>query len=219
MGFDVEILPRKPDKIYSNVTCDGCGKATKNISSDEYLQPDDALILRLEGGYGMAIDPCCDNTLTDSKYTKIFCKLCLKKLCEQWPTFLKTIQEGCSSSMAHHCSKVRSFIWEPISCCATYCNGCGRSGSYIVGLEIEGDIYSRRVVNCLTGCGLVAPGIWSWEIDNYVWSVQKWNPKTKKTEILETFSSKEEAYLNELSINSGAKNNEIHVEKMAIIKK
>lgn len=215
MTFKVETLPRQPKQKYYDVTCDGCNVEVKKVFSDEYLQPDDCLILRLEGGYGMAIDPDGDGS-SDPLYTKIFCKDCLMRLCEQWPTFQKTIENGCSSSIGHHCSKERKFVWKP-SCCHMYCKGCGRDGSYMVGLENPDDIYSRRIVNCLTGCGDVAVGVWNWEIDNYFWVVQKWEPEIKRNVTLGKFSSEEAAELALKRLVNNLEQDEFSLERIAII--
>lgn len=125
MSFEVEILPRHPEKIYRNVTCDGCGFALKNmgpIRDDpnewEHLMPDDALILRLDGGYGMAIDPY-GNTSQD-ELTKLLCGDCTRKLCEQWPAIAKTVQAHCSSTLGHYCSKERKFVWKKLSNCCSF---------------------------------------------------------------------------------------------------
>lgn len=56
MGFDVEYLGRQPEKLYSNFTCDGCGCKLDLVGpgqesgSTEYIQPDDTLQMKLEGG-------------------------------------------------------------------------------------------------------------------------------------------------------------------------
>lgn len=231
MTFEIQTKSTsKVENVYHNMRCDGCDSLLKNShrhaldGSDEYvcngaLQPDDALILKLEGGYGCAIDPCCD-TSKNQLFIKMFCKTCLKKLCEQWPTFQKTVETECSSSIGHNCSKLRKFVWEQ-PCCYGYCEGCGRKESYTIGLEIDNDIFSRRIIKCFD-CGLTAPGIWNWEITNYFWTVQKWNDKLKKNEILQKFNSEVEAksFLKDwFQKNLEVEEDEVRVEKLACVEK
>jgi len=172
MSFEVEIVQSPSNKFY-NVTCDGCGIALKSATRPhgvtqtedgevwDCLQPEDTLIVNLQGGYGCAIDPMGD--LLPSEETLLFCLECTRKLGQQWPAIGKTIQKACSASVGHHCSKVKEFVWETlVGCCGNFCSSCGEDGSYSIGYEVENDRYSRRIVQC--DCGFVGPSKWGWEM-------------------------------------------------------
>lgn len=166
MTYDVERLPWQPEKLYRNVKCDGCGAAlapvTPPLGDGAWLslQPDDALEVRLVGGYGMAIDPI-DESVDD--LTLLFCQACLPRLCEQWPAFGRILMEGCSSTLGHHCSKERAFVWRDYSgCCSPVCRVQGCAVTSLSGeREVPGDRYSRPMGKCENGhkqaCG------WAWE--------------------------------------------------------
>lgn len=165
MPFDVEHLPKQPERLYRNVTCDGCGAALKPVYTDRddgawsCLQPDDALEIHLVGGYGMAVDPFDADR---HELINLFCAACVQRLCAQWPSIAKIVQAHCSASLGHHCTKERAFVWRTYAaCCGSLCAKCGAYGSWQLGLETEGDIYSRRIVKC--ACGHVGPGKWEWE--------------------------------------------------------
>lgn len=169
MSFDVERPKKQPAALYRNVKCDGCGEPLRNVGpsvegSDAWpcLQPDDALILELVGGYGMAIDPFGD--ATDSDLAKIICGKCLPKLCEQWPCFMETIQKHCSSSLGHHCSKERKFVWRTYSdCCNSVCEKCGQHiGSFTGKRQDSTDEYSRPIGICYR-CNHEGPCPRAWE--------------------------------------------------------
>jgi hypothetical protein len=226
MSFDVETLPRQPKKLYRNVKCDGCDIDLKWVGHpsddpkvwEDYLQADDTLILNLEGGYSMAIDPCGDATEQELKI--LFCGKCTKKLCEQWPAIAKTVMKHCSSSLGHHCSKERKFVWRTCSdCCNTYCKECGRSGCSQIGIEYDNDIYySRRIIDCSQGCGYQGSGIWEWEVSSFVWHAQYWDEVKKKCiRIGNLFSTEEEAENCRTKFmldNPSFKDDEVYVDRM-----
>lgn len=199
MGFTAKIEEViKTEKLYYDVRCDGCNSLLRKICPRhdgegegwECLQADDALILNLEGGYGMVIDPV---DASEDELKTIFCGECTRKLCNQWPAISKIVERNCSSSLGHKCSKERKFVWKSLTdCCYIYCSNCGRSGSPY-GLEDPEDIYSRRIVNCLTGCKNIRPGIWHWEVENFVWRITQWSATDEVTLIVGEYSSKEEA--------------------------
>jgi hypothetical protein len=104
MSYDVVVVDQ-PQKLYRNVRCDGCSAVLKHVEPSlvrddgtwECLQPDDALVVCLNGGYGMAIDPCVGST--ESELTQLFCGTCVKKLCTQWPSIARVVEKFCSSSL------------------------------------------------------------------------------------------------------------------------
>lgn len=180
MSFDVEVV-RQPEKLYRNVKCSGCEVALTPVSGGiredgawEHLQPDDTLVLKLDGGYGMAIDPMGE--ASESDLTILLCRNCTPKMCEQWPAIAKVVQEHVSSSLGHHCSKEKKFVWRPYSdCCYIYCSNCGVSAmNERVWVEIpdelnpgytkyvEHDRYHRWDVKCKK-CGVEGPSVWGWE--------------------------------------------------------
>ncbi len=165
MSFRTEPLPGVNTFRFVDMTCDGCNIALPTVceDTDTQLQPDDALViyvLRLVGGYGMAIDPGAEETRS---LIKIFCKTCVQKLCEQWPTIAEVVQQNACSNIGHYCSKERRFVWRPLSgCCTTYCGSCGRFGSLHKGLANPCDIYARWIVDCK--CGWLGPARWQWEL-------------------------------------------------------
>ena len=165
MGFDVEVMPRQPAKLYRNMTCDDCGCVLKPVYSGrddgtaECLQPDDGLEIHLMGGYGMAIDPIHDATEQD--LTILFCAKCTIKLAQLYPRIAECLKKH--GGLGHHCSKEKQYVWRTYSeCCDSYCNSCGKFGSSSMGMEVEDDLYSRSIISCLD-CGHEGPGLWAWE--------------------------------------------------------
>lgn len=195
MGFEKIVVPKKV--MYRNVTCDGCGEALKQVdgvdSEDwDFLQPDDALILYLDGGYGMFIDSI---HASEEELTKILCCECAKKFWELFPKIGESLKKHLSASVGHKCSKYRKFVWRTISeCCVSYCSKCGRDGTMIVGREIDGDFYSHEIVNCITGCKYIGPGIWGWEVNKFVWNVCEWNDDKEIEVVIKRFDTMDEAH-------------------------
>lgn len=219
MGFEVETLPKHPEKIYRNLICDGCGSKLKNIqpvfdNTDGWscLQPDDALILNLEGGYGMAIDPC---HALEQELTKLFCGLCVQKLSQQWPCIAETIQNHCSTSLGHFCAKERQFVWRTLShCCYVYCSRCGEFAGTRLNLSDSSDRYSRIIINC-SECGSSLPGLWSWEIKSYRWYLDYYQDGLDQRS--GPFSSEEEAKIAERDMIKKVGVSYLGIEQVAII--
>lgn len=84
MTFSKEVINHEPTKRYWAMACDFCGRelptvyASNDDGSSRCLQPEDALILRLEGGYGQSIDPCGHGTEED--LTMLICDPCIAKV-------------------------------------------------------------------------------------------------------------------------------------------
>lgn len=82
MSFDRE-KTNVPEYYYRNVKCDWCKSELKMVCESKepyrYLQPEDALILQLQSGYGLAVDFVSNQPNT----TLICCKVCLPKLCQE----------------------------------------------------------------------------------------------------------------------------------------
>ncbi len=72
-----------PEYYYRNVRCDWCKSELKMVaeSKEPYrcLQPEDALIIQLQGAFGMMIDFISNSPNT----TLICCKACVPKLCAE----------------------------------------------------------------------------------------------------------------------------------------
>jgi hypothetical protein len=78
MAFDKELTAST--RKYSNLRCDICDKKLINDSDsdNQCLQPKHSLILRLEGGYGMAFDQVGDEEEND--LVLLFCQGCVKSI-------------------------------------------------------------------------------------------------------------------------------------------
>lgn len=171
----VEVQTTVHKNVYKDVRCDGCNcelcYAAMPCEEDEGfwpgLQPEGALQIKLSGGYGMAIDSFGED-LTPDDLVKLFCSKCLEKLCAQWPCFASVVEAHCSSSIAHHCSKERKFVWRAVSeCCSVYCAKCSQLATSFTGeRQDDSDAYSRHVVAC--ECGHEGPGTWGWEVNGEV---------------------------------------------------
>jgi len=73
-------------------TCDACGKTLEKVFEDtppEVLQYDNALHIRIEGGYGEFIDAIDPNR---DAYYSIICHECAHDLCEKVPWIGRWIQ-------------------------------------------------------------------------------------------------------------------------------
>ncbi len=169
MPFDMDPQPQNPKFYYRN--CDGCDAPLKYVGPEAKdgawtsLQADDALMIQLSGGYGMAIDPCME---PEPALTQLFCAKCCERLCAQWPSIARVIERHCSSSMAHHCTKTKSFVWTPSTHCDEYCSACGRWGANnrVWDYETSKPIgcatwYDRPTIAC--ECGVTALAVWDWE--------------------------------------------------------
>lgn len=95
MSFKVERV-KVPSYLYRDVKCDQCNIELKSVSGFcepdgawHYLQPEDALMIHLSGGYGMFIDPM---TASESDLTIILCKECASTLCQTVPIFDEKIK-------------------------------------------------------------------------------------------------------------------------------
>lgn len=224
MAFTTKIQEVKvAEKRYYDVTCDGCNIPLEQIGPEEEeggwrcLQADDALILNLEGGYAMAIDPI-DASKDD--LTTIFCGECTRKLCEQWPAISKIVRKNCSFSLGHECSKERKFVWKSLTdCCYSYCVKCGRSGTLYMGLENPEDRYSHPIIDCLTGCKNIGPAIWSWEVKTFVWRIYSWSEEDKVSKCIAEYYDKEvaEKSLPRIATPEQIEEHIVWVEKAAIL--
>ncbi len=176
MPFECTPAPRVYAS-YRNVRCDGCNVELRPVTptnedgSWSSLQPDDALEIKLIGGYGMAIDPC----RTFEGETQVFCKDCVRKLCEQWPSIAKVVMEHCSSSLGHDCQLTKKFEWTPCNHCDIYCRVChawamnDRAWCEITGKGL-GDAEGRPFVD---HCGQRLPALYDWEITGVMERCQK----------------------------------------------
>jgi len=91
MGFTFNLARRmRSVPQYTEVECDRCGKRPpiqKGCTSPDWLQYDNVLLLRLEGGYGMFIDPAGSDIqrtkrIYDARYDKILCHECAHEFAE-----------------------------------------------------------------------------------------------------------------------------------------
>lgn len=221
MTFVVKEIETKQNvKVYGEYKCDGCYKDIKVTFCDQEVeysrsfQPDDALIVKLDGGYGCAIDPMCEDDYKD--LTKIFCKKCLKKLCLQWPTFFAVIRNGCSSTIGHHCSKTKKFSWKNSSnCCRTYCSKCGDSGGYYVQQNENG----RYLKECYV-CKTTNEFLFGWEVKKWRFVVALYNVDLAETTFLGNYKNKagaEKLMEKYKKLNPAVKEDCICVEKLACI--
>lgn len=157
MPYDVEHVRVSPKK-YSNVRCCSCDIPLRNLNFDScdfssptttsgYLQPNDALIIKLEGGYGMMIDPFDE---TDDTLSVLLCRTCAIDLCEKCPPIKKIVQRNICSSIGHECTKERAFVWRPRNCCRLSCASCSCSPGYFPDIkrENENDVYSAMIGTC-----------------------------------------------------------------------
>lgn len=81
----------RPVTVYRDVRCDraGCGKALpvqEGLTDDTGLQYDNALVLQLEGGYGMFTDPepWLPRDTYDPATTLVLCHECAHELMEDF---------------------------------------------------------------------------------------------------------------------------------------
>lgn len=85
MGFDVATreVPRVTT-VYSDPVCDRCALPLEQVELAEEgtLQCDNALIVRLSGGYGMFCDPLKVSDDFDPEWDKIFCHECAHEVCD-----------------------------------------------------------------------------------------------------------------------------------------
>lgn len=180
MSFEVEHI-RAPQKLYRNVKCSGCDAPLKPVFTDRddgawtHLQPDNALILLMDGGYSMAIDPCGD--ASESDLTIILCEKCIPKMCEQWPCIGRVVQVHISSSLGHDCAKEKKFVWRNSKCCDIHCPQCkswaanDRIWETIPDEENPGYTknvlhgpYHRWNIKCKK-CEFQGPSVWAWEME------------------------------------------------------
>lgn len=168
MSYTIKVINGK--QRYYDVTCDGCNdrllSATPVLVHEDggwpCLQPDDALTLNLSGGYGEAIDPFGYAAEDDLRI--VLCNKCTIRMCDEWPAIKKIVQQHCSPSLGHHCSRSKQFEWSSAyDCCRVFCSKCGRNATT---LFFNGR-YERRTAKCF--CGVTALGIWKWEATVSYW--------------------------------------------------
>ncbi len=169
MGFTIEKFEPVPDRVYRDVTCDGCNRPLKPVDADSvnedgsfnHLQLDNVLEIQLDGGYGMFIDPF--NEVSKEELTILFCQECAIKLCFQWPVFFEKVKTCIGSNIGHECSKLKTFVFGSYDC-DTHCPKCKRHICYHTGdRENLEDKYSRQIGNCRK-CVYTGPVLWGWEL-------------------------------------------------------
>ena len=93
MGYKTEKrTTTRETTVITGARCDSCGaelRPVRHMANEDgtwgSAQPDDALEVRLIGGYGMYFD-------ADESPLVVLCKSCADQLCEQWPVFRNAIR-------------------------------------------------------------------------------------------------------------------------------
>ena len=110
---------------YLDVACSSCGTGlepvfkghTDDDGAWESLQAEGALHLRIDGGYGMFIDPITRHTDPDPQPVDfLLCEECSKKLAAENPWLTRTLERYISSSIGHVCDDDK-FVWVARSDC------------------------------------------------------------------------------------------------------
>jgi len=113
---------------YQDVSCDACGSELKpvfgaHVDEDgawESLQADKALFVRVDGGYGMFIDPILargGDDLDPQPLDFLLCKVCAKKLVDENPWLAPTLKRYIDSGIGHVCDYDDRFVWVPYQDC------------------------------------------------------------------------------------------------------
>lgn len=112
---------------YRDVTCDACEAEltpvfpghTDGEEAWESLQADKALFLRVDGGYGMFIDPIQARSGADPEPKPLdflLCQKCAIKLMDENPWLAPTLKRYIHSGIGHTCDDEK-FVWVPYSDC------------------------------------------------------------------------------------------------------
>lgn len=106
---------------YVDVTCSACEVELKPVfpghtDNDgvwEGLQAENALILNIEGGYGMFIE---NINVGPDEGLFILCERCVKKLMDENPWMAPFLKEHITAGVAHVCDD-EQFVWVPYGDC------------------------------------------------------------------------------------------------------
>jgi hypothetical protein len=159
MAFDITYEEQTVEvPVYSNHSCDRCGKTLKEACGATQYQLSGSLHLIASGGYGMFMDPC--GGAVDPNFS--ICSDCVVEMGRFFPMFgLKIID----ANNGHFCARVNDYRsrWAG-DCCTLFCSKCHYSNDVVTYLETVSlsdvkDVYSARIVKC-SHCDLTAPALW-----------------------------------------------------------
>lgn len=113
---------------YTDVRCDACGAELEPVfeahvdenGAWESLQADKALFLRVDGGYGMFIDPIEAWAGVDPRPEPLdfmLCQKCVIKLMDENPWLSPTLKRYIHAGIGHVCDYDGEFVWVPYSNC------------------------------------------------------------------------------------------------------